>query len=194
MREIDKYGVLKEKLQGICDEHNLVFTIHNQGYPFRMTIKPTGGMDAQQTMLEGMENPGDTGYISPDASLVFVYRDGELSYKISETWTISATLFNKLKNLFMKLRDMWMAYFFRDIHEHSPGAAAKTDSTADDTETPDPVTDEAGFVAEEADSVTDSADHPADYEDPFGELLGEAEPATNEETEDATPDEAGADE
>ena len=171
MREIDKYGVLKEKLQGICDEHNLVFTIHSHGYPFRMTIKPTGGMDAQQTMIEGMENPGDTGYISPDASLVFVYRDGELSYKISETWTISATLFNKLKNLFMKLRDMWMAYFFRDIHEHSPGAAAKTDSAADGTETPDSGT-------EEADSVTDGPDFPADEEDdPFGEFLAEAEPA-----------------
>ena len=154
MREIDKYGVLKEKLQGICDEHNLVFTIHSHGYPFRMTIKPVGGMDAQQTMMEDMEAPGDTGYISPDASLVFVYRDGELSYKISETWTISATLFNKLKNLFMKLRD----------HEHSPGAAAKTDSAAD--------------VTEEADSVTDGPDFPADEEDdPFGEFLAEAEPA-----------------
>jgi hypothetical protein len=160
MREIDKYGVLKEKLQGICEEHDLVFTIHNQGYPFRMTIKPTGGMDAQQTMLEGMEDSGATGYISPDASLVFVYRDGELSYKISETWTISAALFNKLKNLFMKLRDMWMGYFFRDIHETSPGVAAKTDRAGDDTE---------------------EADLPVDEDQPFDEFLGDAEPAVDEE-------------
>lgn len=184
MREVDKYGVLKEKLQNICEEHDLVFTIHNQGYPFRMTIKPTGGMYAQQTMLEGMDESGATGYISPDASLVFVYRDGELSYKISETWTISAALFNKLKNLFMKLRDMWMAYFFRDIHEHSPGAAAKTDSAAEGEENPDPVTeeadsvtDEAGFVTEAADPVTEGADIPADEDSPFDEFLGEAEPA-----------------
>ena len=177
MREIDKYGVLKEKLQGICEEHDLVFTIHNQGYPFRMTIKPTGGMDAQQTMLEGMDDANGTGYISPDASLVFVYRDGELSYKISETWTISAALFNKLKNLFMKLRDMWMAYFFRDIHEHSPGAIpVHDDPTADQ--------DEEDGTAEDEDTA-----------DEFAEFLDEAEPVVDdEETEDDTPENTGADE
>ena len=57
MREIDKYGVLKEKLQGICEENDLTYSINNEGYPFRMTIKPLGGMDAQQTMLEGMDEP-----------------------------------------------------------------------------------------------------------------------------------------
>lgn len=181
MREIDKYGVLKEKLKNICDEHDLVFTIHNQGYPFRMTIKPTGGMDAQQTMMEGMDDANGTGYISPDASLVFVYKDGELSYKISETWTISAALFNKLKNLFMKLRDMWQAHFFRDIHETSPGVAAKTDGAADVTENPDPVTEEGGFVTEEADSVTEDASIPAEEDSPFDEFLGEAVPAVDAE-------------
>ena len=174
MREIDKYGVLKEKLQGICDENDLTYSIHNQGYPFRMTIKPISGVDAQQTMLEGMDESGGTGYISPDASLVFVYRDGELSYKISETWTISASLFNKLKNLFMKLRDMWQAYFYRDIHEHYPSTAAKTDSAAETAE---------------------NTDIPVDEEDPFDEFLTEAEPAEIEEhTEDDTPDNSGADE
>lgn len=173
MREVDKYGVLKEKLQGICEEHDLVFTIHNQGYPFRMTIKPTGGMDAQQTMLEGMDDNNATGYISPDASLVFVYKDGELSYKISETWTISATLFNKLKNLFMKLRDMWMAHFFRDVHEHNPSMASVT-------ENPDSVSVDDDLVISEADSVTE-VDIPADEDSPFDEFLGEAVPAVDAE-------------
>lgn len=168
MKEIEKYNVLKEKLQGICDEHGLTYSIECRRYPFFMTIKPLGGVDAQQTMLEGMDDAGDTGYISPDASLVFAYRDGELSYKISETWTISATLFNKLKNLFMKLRDMWMAYFFRDIHEHSPGAAERTDNSVDDAEDYD-------------DPSEDGSDLPADAEDPFGDLLAEAEPAENGE-------------
>lgn len=124
MREIDKYGVLKEKLQGICDNNNLTFSIKNQKYPFIMTVKPLGGVDAQQTMMEGMDDPGDTGYISPDASLVFAYRDGVLSYKISETFTISDALFSKIKNHFKKLHDMWMMHFFRDIMETSPNAAA----------------------------------------------------------------------
>ena len=162
MREVEKYGVLKEKLKGICEEHDLVFTIHNQGYPFRMTIKPTGGMDAQQTMLEAMDNGGETGYISPDASLVFVYKDGELSYKISETWTISATLFNKLKNLFMKLRDYWFGYFFRDIHEHSPSALCVADPTA---------------VCQDADTCTEEDEDSADA---FADFMDEAEPAVED--------------
>ena len=91
--EIGKYTELKEKLYKTCNENSLTCTINNKGYPFLLIIKPMGGMDAQQTMLEGMDDPGETGYISPDASLVFAYRDGNLNYKISETFTISDKLF-----------------------------------------------------------------------------------------------------
>lgn len=161
MKEIDKYGVLKEKLQGICNENNLTYNISNKGYPFRMTIKPVGGMDAQQAMIEGMDDPGETGYISPDASLVFAYRDGDLTYKISETWTISANLFNKLKNLFQKLHAMWMQYFYRDVYEHAPGMAPENRSSAQ-AEASDPADDE-------------------DDADAFADFLDTAEPAVDEE-------------
>ena len=160
MKEIDKYGVLKEKLQGICNENNLTYHISNNGYPFRLTIKPVGGMDAQQTMMEGMENPGDTGYISPDASLVFAYRDGDLTYKISETWTISANLFNKLKNLFQKLHAMWMQYFYRDVYEHSPGIAPENRGSAQ---------------AEDSDTADDE-----DGDDAFADFMDTAEPAEDD--------------
>jgi hypothetical protein len=121
MNEIGQYQVFKEKLQGICDENSLTYSIQNNKYPFTMTIKPLGGLDSQLDMLEAMGENGntgegnDTGYISPDASLVFVYEDGRVIYKISETFTISDALFNKLKNLFKKMRDMYMSYFFRDV-------------------------------------------------------------------------------
>ena len=137
MREIDKYSVLKEKLQGICDENNLTYTIKNKGYPFLMTIKPLGGMDAQQTMMEGMEDATGTGYISPDATLVFAYRDGNLTYKISETFTISDKLFNKIKGLFKSLHDMWMQYFYRDVYEHSPYLAPENRNDSEPTDEED---------------------------------------------------------
>ena len=160
MREIDKYGVLKEKLQGICDENSLTYTIQNQKYPFLMVIKPLGGVDAQQTMLEGMDDAAGAGYISPDASLVFAYRDGDLNYKISETWTISENLFNKLKNLFKKMHFLWMQHFFRDVHETCPGMIP----THED--------------------VTEEVDLPVDEDSPFDEFMTEAEPAlVDEETE-----------
>ena len=118
MTEINKYIALKEKLQGVCDENNLVFSIRNNSYPFRLIIRPASGMDTQLDMLEALEDGSDTGYISPDASLVFAYRDGEITYKISETWTISESLFNKLKNLCKKMSAFWMAYFFREVSKY----------------------------------------------------------------------------
>ena len=177
MREIDKYGILKEKLQGICEENNLSYSIQNQKFPFLIIIKPIVGVDAQQTMMEGMENPGETGYISPDAALVFAYKDGDLTYKISETWTISEKLFGKLKNIFKKMHDLWMQYFFRDAFESHPGWVPAFDPTTVSQ-------DEEICDAESED--TDGA---------FDEFLAEAEPAVeDEEAEDDTPDDAGADE
>lgn len=133
--EIGKYTEIKEKLSKVCAENGLTFTVQNKGYPFLVTIKPLGGMDAQQAMIEGMDAPGETGYISPDATLVFAYRDGNLTYKISETFTISDKLFNKIKGLFQKLHDMWMQYFYRDVYEHSPGIAPenRVDAPAEDS-------------------------------------------------------------
>lgn len=153
MRELDKYNVLKEKLQGICDENNLTYTIKNRSYPFLMTIKPIGGVDAQQTMLEGMDT-GETGYISPDASLVFAYRDGVLNYKISETFTISDALFTKIKNLCKKLHDMWMMHFYRDVIECGgvPSSDTLTPAqVAENCDAEDEDTDEAfaEFMSEE---------------------------------------------
>jgi hypothetical protein len=160
MRELDKYNVLKEKLQGICDENNLTYSIQNRTYPFLMTVKPLGGMDAQQTMLEGMDN-GETGYISPDASLVFAYRDGVLNYKISETFTISDALFTKIKNLCKKLHDMWMMHFYRDVIECGGAPSCGTPTPAQDAENCD---------AEDED--TDAA---------FADFMDTAAPAVDDE-------------
>ena len=162
--EIGKYTEIKEKLSKTCAQNGLTFTVQNKGYPFLLTIKPMGGMDAQQTMMEGMDDAAGAGYISPDASLVFAYRDGNLTYKISETFTISDRLFNKIKGLFQKLHDMWMQHFYRDVYEHSPGIAPENRSEvlAGD---PVPVDDEgadafAGFLdtAEPADGTEDIED------------------------------------
>ena len=83
MNEIGKYGVYKEKLQGICDENNLTFAIHKEKYPFYMTVRPITGMDAQLSMLEEMGESNDTGYISPEAVIVLAYKEGDLNYQFS---------------------------------------------------------------------------------------------------------------
>ena len=167
MNEIGKYGVYKEKLQGICDENDLTFAIHNSKYPFFMTVKPISGMDAQMTMLEDAGENGETGYISPDAVIVFAYKDGDLTYKMSETINISDSLFNKIKNLFKKMYACYMAYYFRDRTENccgdtegTPGgtenAPVDTETGANDTE--EPAFDTDGGTEAEPDEFADFFD------------------------------------
>lgn len=168
MKEIDKYGVYKEKLQGICDENGFTYSIQNRRYPFVMTIRPVSGVDSQMDMLEQMDDKEDTGYISPDATLVFAYKDGNLTYKISETFTISDKLFSKIKNLFKNLHFMWMQYFYRDWIETQAlrcdaDAEATAASPVEGTETEPDAFDE--FMTE-GDSVPPCEDEaePADEE------------------------------
>ena len=163
MNEIEKYGVFKEKLQGICDENNLTFSIQNRKYPFFMTVKPIGGLDGQMSMLEAVDT-GDTGYISPEAIIVFAYKDGDLTYKMAETINISDSLFNKIKNLFRKMHGLYMMYFFRDRHEcptahaDSPTVAAGEEKHADPVEVDDNAFADSLGEAEASGEVLDGDD------------------------------------
>lgn len=58
MSEISMYEAQKKKLQGLCDEHDLVFRFIKDRYPITLTIKPVQGMDAQISMLENVEEVG----------------------------------------------------------------------------------------------------------------------------------------
>lgn len=163
MKEIEKYNILTEKLQGVCDKNNLTYSIQNEKFPFLMVIKPLGGSDNQQTMLEGMDAAGETGYINPDASLVFAHRDGVLNYKISESFTISDALFTKIKNLFKNLHLMWMMYFFRYALEF--GGIRPCDT---------PAAEQSAENCTAEDEDTDAA---------FAEFMAEAEPALADDDE-----------
>lgn len=114
MSEISKYEAYKKKLQGVCDENNLVFRFRPDKYPITLTIKPVTGLDEQMSMLENVE---ENGYTSPDASIVFYFKDGGITYKTSQTFTINDALFSKVKNLFKNMHYCWLQYFFRDIIE-----------------------------------------------------------------------------
>lgn len=167
MNEIGKYGVYKEKLQGICDENDLTFSIHNKKYPFFMTVKAISGLDEQMSMMEEAGESSETGYISPEAVIVFAYKDGDLTYKMSETINISDSLFNKIKNLFKKMYACYMAYYFRDRTENccgdtegTPGgtenAPVDTETGANDTE--EPAFDTDGGTEAEPDEFADFFD------------------------------------
>lgn len=166
MSEISMYDAYKKKLQNICDENNLVYRFRRDTYPITLTIKPCGGMDAQMTMLEMAE---EDGYISPDASIVFVYKDGVIQYKTSEQFTISDALFSKIKNLFKNLHYCWLQYFFRNIIERnilSKGAMPAIDeSDACDDDFPEEAEALEEFEDCEDEDETDDSDDTEDSED-----------------------------
>ena len=98
--EKDCFDTLISKLQGICDANHLIYRFRGDRYPITLTIVPDTSLDGQMSMLEEANENSETGYISPDAVIVFAYKDGDLTYKMSETINISDSLFNKIKNLF----------------------------------------------------------------------------------------------
>ena len=80
MSEISMYEAQKKKMQGLCDEHDLVYRFEKDRYPIIFTIKPVQGMDAQISMLDNVE---EVGYRSPDASMSWIFEDGGLDTKVS---------------------------------------------------------------------------------------------------------------
>ena len=110
MSEISKFQEYTKKLQGICDENNLVYRFIKDGYPVRLIIAPSSGVSEQLSLLAE-----EHGHMSPDAKLMFSYLNGEISYRTINDFTISEALFNKLKNLFKNMSLYWHMFFFREL-------------------------------------------------------------------------------
>ena len=114
MSESAKYEAYKKKLEGICDENDLIPSLSVKSYPITLTIRPLQGLEEQMTMLEEAD---EKPFNSPDASIVFFVKDGDLTYKMSERFTIGDALFSKIKNLFRNLHFTYLQMFHRDVTE-----------------------------------------------------------------------------
>ena len=169
MSEISMYEAQKKKLQGLCDEHDLVFRFIKDRYPITLTIKPEQGMDAQLSMLENVE---EVGYRSPDAAMMWIFSDGVLEMKVTGgTFTISKTLRGKIENVLVKMIAYWQQYFFRDVMEKNALRAGLM-----------PVIDEDEADDGEDQSVLEGAEPLEEYEDD-GEIPGEEEPINADDPE-----------
>lgn len=168
MSEISMYDAQKKKMEGLCEEHDLTFRFQKDTYPLIFTIKPTGGIGAQMSMLENVE---EVGYRSPDASMTWIFEDGNLQTKVTGgTFTISKTLRTKIENILIKMITYWQQYFFRDVIERGAlkeGMKPEIDESdvADEnpvipssTEVESDATDEAAEVADEV--IEDNSDVP----------------------------------
>lgn len=116
LSESARFAVYREKLKGICEANNLSYVFVKNAYPIKLIIRPLGGVGEQMSMLE---EATEDNYISPGASILFTVKDGNLTYRMSKTFTISDTLFNKIKNMHY----LWLQFFFRELVEGGKLAA-----------------------------------------------------------------------
>lgn len=115
MSEISLYEAQVKKMQGLCDEHDLVYRFVKDKYPITFTIKPAKDLDAQMSMLENVE---EAGYRSPDASMTWIFEDGTLTTKVQGgTFTIGKALRTKIEAILVRMINYWQQFFFRDIIE-----------------------------------------------------------------------------
>ena len=138
MNEISKYEEQKKKMQGLCDEHNLVFKLVKNRYPIVFTIRPATDMDSQMDMLENEEN---VGYRSPDASMIWTYPgkgDDVFDTRVTGgTFTIGKNLRTKIEGILLKMISYWQQYFFRECMEKGllkSGRAPVIDESDDEDE------------------------------------------------------------
>lgn len=54
MSEISMYDAQKKKMEGLCEEHDLVFSFKKDCYPIVFTIKPTSGMATRTAIKPAM--------------------------------------------------------------------------------------------------------------------------------------------
>ncbi|MBR2943375.1 MAG: hypothetical protein IKB82_08255 [Clostridia bacterium] len=163
MSEISKYEAQKKKLQGLCDEHELIFRFRKDVYPISLTIRPAQGLDAQLSMMEDVE---EVGFRSPDSAMTWIFEDGVLTTKVTGgTFTISKELRSKIENILAKMISYWQQYFFRDVMEKASLRQGMM-----------PVIDE-----DEADDLPDGAEPLEEFEDE-GELPEIEDGEEDEET------------
>lgn len=150
MNELAKFEVYQKKLQGICDENDLTFSFRKNEYPITLTIKPCSGIYEQMQMLEAAE---DDGYRSPDASIVFYIKDGDLMYKLSDKFSIGDALFGKIRNLFKNMHSLWCQYTFRFGYENNIFSGKNIPDVSEDG------------LPDEADPIEEFDDLDEDYDD-----------------------------
>lgn len=167
MSEISMYEAQKKKMEGLCEEHDLTYRFQKDTYPPTFTISPIQGMDAQLSMLENVE---EAGYISPEAKMTWIFKDGSLETKVTGgTFTITKTLRTKIESVLMKMLTYWMQYFFKDVLEKHSLAAGMMPVISEEEAADDEYEEDAEGINEEAEAEMDDVNELEDADDELGD-------------------------
>lgn len=159
MSEATKYEAQKKKLEGLCEEHDFTFRIRTDVYPITLTIRPVSGVAEQLAMLEAADGEN---YISPNASITWIFADGEVTAKVEGgTFTMSKTLESKFVNIFKKMVSFWQQYFFRSLIQSGIIAKRRNMPVIDesDPDVDDPEEDLDPGVVDDVDDAEDPEDN-----------------------------------
>lgn len=167
MSEISMYEAQKKKMEGLCEEHDLTYRFQKDTYPPTFTISPIQGMDAQLSMLENVE---EAGYISPEAKMTWIFKDGSLETKVTGgTFTITKTLRTKIESVLMKMLTYWMQYFFRDVMEKRSLKDGMMPVINEEEAADDEYEEDAEDINEEAEAEMDDVNELEDADDELGD-------------------------
>ena len=167
MSEISMYEAQKKKMEGLCEEHDLTYRFQKDTYPPTFTISPIQGMDAQLSMLENVE---EAGYISPEAKMTWIFKDGSLETKVTGgTFTITKTLRTKIESVLMKMLTYWMQYFFRDVMEKRSLKDGMMPVISEEEAADDEYEEDAEGINEEAEAEMDDVNELEDVDDELGD-------------------------
>lgn len=167
MSEISMYEAQKKKMEGLCEEHDLTYRFQKDTYPPTFTISPIQGMDAQLSMLENVE---EAGYISPEAKMTWIFKDGSLETKVTGgTFTIAKTLRTKIESVLTKMLTYWMQYFFRDVMEKRSLKDGMMPVISEEEAADDEYEEDAEDINEEAEAEMDDVNELEDADDELGD-------------------------
>lgn len=171
MSEISLYEAQVKKMQGLCDEHELVYRFIKDSYPITFTIKPAQNMEAQMSMLEEVE---EVGYRSPDASMTWIFEDGTLTTKVQGgIFTIGKTLRTKMESILIKMINYWQQFFFREIiekhvltKENMPAIMNNSDDLLEGAEPLESYEEDGELPSEDEEETEDGGDVPESLDAP----------------------------
>lgn len=120
--EYNNLSDLQDKLEDFLDERHLVGYMQTERYPITYTIKSSRSLDAQLSMLEEAEG----GIFGRDARIVFIFEDGEITFKTIGRASIPDADLNKIKNLVKKIHYAFLQVYYLDTEKVIQTAEMRT--------------------------------------------------------------------
>lgn len=108
----DKLIAQKQKLENLCEEHNLTYGLDLYKNPARLTLRPLQGMYEQISMLENAEDGKPR--ISQDAYKTFYAQDAEYGVVSDGHFDMDTDLERKFLNIFKKIDIFWKCLFTQE--------------------------------------------------------------------------------